>query len=253
MNSIKKNERQPTNSEAIIHLFDGFYYTPNNASSRCSRRRRILKEQLEERCGDCKVTMQSMTKCIKDSDHNTQKHSPFKYYTRSTLSLSDFTALHPFGVIKSDVSDGGVSDQQQGREILGAFVLHKKAVWRRSYVSLSDTSVAVEKVSHKVCCFIERIDHKEQNLKVHEQANFLIESFKANPVSGKFLQGLNVYKNTQIDRNGFPDIIIEFTVLPNSGKYFAALLRDFCADCTTVRVRFGVFKRKQIVTSPEWV
>lgn len=196
--------------------------------------------------------MQS-TKCVKPCD----KTSPFKYYTRSTLSLSEFTALHPNGILKEDSTTplNANGADQQGREVLGAFVLHKKAVWRRSYVSLSDTSAAKEKVSHKVCCFIERTDHHGNNTDVHEQANFLIESFKASPVSGKYLQGLNVYKNTQTDydRMHFPDIVIEFTVLPNSGKYFAALLKDFCLNCTTARIRFGVFKRKQIVTSPEWV
>ncbi|XP_066917393.1 uncharacterized protein [Clytia hemisphaerica] len=240
INSVKKNERHPTNSESIIHIFVGYRDT-----SRCSRRK-ILKNQLEERCGESKITMQ-LTKCIKTCD----KIVPYKCYTRKTLSFAEFSSLHPDGIIY----DPEIEIDLCTPDSLGAYILHKKAIWRQSYVSIDDATVSNDKVSDKVCCFIERIDHEDSNTQVHEQANFLIETFKAHPVSGKYLQGLIVYKNTQTDyeRNHFPDLIIEFSIMPKSGKYFSALLKDFCKECTAARVYFGVYGRKQIVSSPKWV
>jgi len=236
LNSVIRNERHPTNSEDVIYFFEAY-----SDQTRCSKRK-ILQRQIEETCGDSKITMQA-TKCIKTCNAVT----PFKYYTRSQMCLSELSSMHPDGVInKSD---------DPAKSTLGAFVLHKKAVWRKSYVSVTQISQSKEKVSHIVCCFIERIDRDSNNSQVHEQANFLIESFKAHPVSGKYLQGLTIYKNTQTDYETvhFPDTIIEFAIVPKSGKYFAALLRDFCTDCKTAKVSFGVYKRKQLLTSPEWV
>ena len=197
---------------------------------------------MDEKCGEAKVTMQS-TECIKTNCTVT----PFKYYTRNRMCLSEFASMNPDGVIQES--------EDPTKTILGAFVVHKKVVWRKSFVSITESGPTKEKVSHIVCCFIERIDHDESNKQVHEQANFLIESFKAHPVSGKYLQGLTIYKNTQTDyeKVHFPDTILEFAVVPQSGKYFAAVLKDFCRDCETVKISFGVFKRKQLLTSPEWV
>lgn len=173
-------------------------------------------------------------------------YTPYKYFSRTTMSLAEFSSLHPDGTFHNKDSNVKIC--------LGAFVLHKKNVWRSSYRSVSDLSTAKECASEKIVCLIVRIDHEERNQILHEHANFLIETFKAHPVSGKYLQGLAVYKNIQSDDClHCPNTIVEFAIHPKMGKYFVPLLETFISSCKDVKIVYGVYKRKHILGDVEWV
>lgn len=232
-----RGERHPTNSDATIYFFVGW-------TDRCHKgyTMKILKKQLEDTTGNVKLTMEL-------SGMKPGSYSPFKYYTRTTMSLAELQAQYPDSTFHGD--------DCSTKTTLGAFVLHKKAVWRSSYRSVSDLSNAKECPSEKILCFIERKDHESANCFVHQRANFLIETFKAHPVAGKYLQGLIVYKNIQTEnvQDSFhcPDTIVEFAVHPKTGKYFIALLNSFCSTVKDVDIVFGSYKRKHILGDVEWV
>ena len=222
--SSKRHERRPVNSETLVYQFNGL---PSKKMSR----RKYISQNIKGQGASFKVVLADAAGLKKS------ERTPFQYCLKETWSLAEIQARHPDGLL---IGKRGKIESTP----LGAFIIHKNVIWRKS----------LDSTSEKITCYFQRLDCSVENNLVHKEANNLIETIKSCAEKNK-LQGMCIYKNilTGNRDNMYKDLMVEFLVKSKSGKKFIPDLEKFANNVEGVGFTYGIFKRYQVIDDEEFV